>query len=594
MSADDSGFCELLLSKHETITKDQRNIFLDEGHEGFSVDCDAENNARFSPECPFFDLVENLWTDRSVDTLSDYPDLRSTPSSMTRNLTDAEIERYFPVKPPPFHGSAILSSSPKKSSLTLALEQATVDGRLLQTGLFADYSKYDGRPAALQRKSASVNISNDPSSRCFTVWFWRVLDIPKISICVQPCAGTTVAQFIGLSLWQYFNDAPSSGHSPILPHTIDQFDEKLVDRISVYILDSPDEGVDSDFPPLESSDLIHKYEFEALALVEREHVALVDFDRKESSSVFVTIHMAQGVSTYRFTTDARLSEVLERVVHRRDLRQHGGYEYHLESWPFSGDTVDALPQQPLSTHDQLSNGRRLDLHLRLRDVIDAGFPLRFVLIRDNSRFDPVSVGWAVDDDYAPAKSCVPPERLRAALQLRQYRVTWLKGLFPREVQLTVSADGIRIDYVTTIRRPKLFSKPTRPVILGLEQLADCHLICPSSSGTCAPTQELATTMSDNAAYVSEKVQIRVAHLKFRGISLEETTPTTSSLEGHVCGPVTTSSKSLEGKGNSAGFQYLWFESQWTRARAICNQLNLILEHRGGNARQLYMRHHLTS
>ncbi|THD28174.1 hypothetical protein D915_000981 [Fasciola hepatica] len=203
--------------------------------------------------------------------------------------------------------------------------------------------------------------------------------------------------------------------------------------------------------------------------------------------------MTQGISTFRFPADTQLSAVLERAVQRRQLPRHGGYQYHLESWPHS---TDQHTQQTLSSSgrnkpgdfsdSQMPKGQRLDLNLRLTEVVATQLPLRFVLVRDNSRCDPVMVDSGDEDE--PAEGTVTPSAgLHATLQLRQYRVTLLGDVFSREVQLNVSKDGIKIDQIApSFRRPKFFSRPAKPLLYPVDVLADCVLVPASSSSSSSP------------------------------------------------------------------------------------------------------------
>ncbi|GAA39647.2 hypothetical protein CLF_112953 [Clonorchis sinensis] len=189
----------------------------------------------------------------------------SSQSSKSRTLTAAEIDHYFPVKPTPTLPEAQSSFKPRKSSLTLALEQAKADGRLLRNNLFSDYAVHDGRFIG----PGPHPTVGDSGSRLFTVWFWRVSGFPQTSIRVQPNPGTTVRQFVGLSFWQYFNELPQADQEAIPLKDLERFDKNFVDRISVYMFETPADMDESCFPPFEPSDPIHKYEFDALAFVEQ-------------------------------------------------------------------------------------------------------------------------------------------------------------------------------------------------------------------------------------------------------------------------------------------------------------------------------------
>ncbi|CAL8103003.1 unnamed protein product [Calicophoron daubneyi] len=634
LTGDDTGFCETLLGDQDDMCEAGLKDII--GGNGCApiVDTEGEDFSKYSPEVPY---VEDSFLSASNKLPSDN-DLeinrvnRNKHSGEVRTLTESEIEQYFPVAPITPRTSA--SPNLQKSSLTLALEQAQADGRLKRSNLFADYSIHDGRSAGpAQPVDSRLFGSNvDPSLRQFVVWFWRVTDFPRTFLCVQPRPGTTVQQFVGLTFWQYFNDSNPSDQTVGPWNNLDRFDASFIGRISVFMLDTSEEDVDSDFPPLEPTDPIHKYGFDSLALVERPDTAISENENKEVPLVLVFIHMPQGISTFRFPADTQLSAVLDRAVRRRHLRQHGGYEYHLESWPSSSNEQQQQRQQQQSDSQQaelsarqapsegwnnssnLRQGQHLELTLRLSDVVAAGLPLRFVLMRDNSRCDPFMVDTADDDDLNdglhPAVQ-IPSASVHATLQLRQYRVTLLKGLFPREVQLNVSADGIKVEQVPISRRPKLFSKPGKLIVYGVDSLADCELISSGSTSTRSSTSEGTTsgatssqrlgssnaeaaTESQPSALATGKTQFRIVYLAQASSSnsVGDSTQTTTSA---ATVPQSKEDAVLVDPGRSSHtFQQLCFETQWARARAICAQLNLILECSQSRARQLYMQRRLVS
>lgn len=94
----------------------------------------------------------------------------------------------------------------RKSALTIALEKAQINGKSVNK--FSDFAIFDGRSAdgKINRftKSSSVTL------RPFNVCFWSVSGLPKISISVQPTEACTIRDFVGLALWQYFNENPSA------------------------------------------------------------------------------------------------------------------------------------------------------------------------------------------------------------------------------------------------------------------------------------------------------------------------------------------------------------------------------------------------
>ncbi|VDP93504.1 unnamed protein product [Echinostoma caproni] len=172
----------------------------------------------------------------------------------------------------------------------MALEQAQADGQLARNNLFADYCVHDARPTgAVPDYSTARPGQLELASRQFTVWLWRVSHFPRVALCVQPRLNTTVKQFVGLVFWQYFNQLTRADAPPGLFDDLDRFDSTFLDRISVYILDTPEENVDSEFPPLDPTDPIHKYEFDSLALIEHTVTRKEDTKSKEVPLVLVTV-----------------------------------------------------------------------------------------------------------------------------------------------------------------------------------------------------------------------------------------------------------------------------------------------------------------
>ncbi|KER29799.1 hypothetical protein T265_03706 [Opisthorchis viverrini] len=591
LTGDDSRFLEVLLGMPDPGYS--VSDVLNEKHSLPIIDTDAETFSRFSPECPFVecdDPLEYLLSSScsSTDAVAEHHTKSdSSQSSKSRTLTAAEIDRYFPVKPTPTSPEAQSPFKPKKSSLTLALEQAKADGRLLRNNLFSDYAVYDGRFIG----PGPHPTVGDSGPRQFTVWFWRVSGFPQTSIRVQPNPGTTVRQFVGLSFWQYFNELPQADQEAIPLKDLERFDKNFVDRISVYMFETPADMDESCFPPFEPSDPIHKYEFDALAFVEQVVPAEVPL-------VFVTIHLPQGTSRYRFHVTTQLSAVVEHAVRRRHLRQLSGYQYHLESWP----------AQPADQEGQLKQGQKLDLNLRLSDVMESNLPLRFILVRENSRSAAAMVD-SSDDEGSPGTGYSKAARVSsvqcdAALKLRQYSVTLLKGSYSREVQLHVSSNGIKVEQAATSRRRKLFSK-FKTIVYGVHTLADCEIETPArasnteSSSTSAAPRTTGTAHDPPPSeppstpnYVTKKVQLKIIYLSQPETATADTTSSTGTLS---VGGTHRSSSLPSAIGTSdvvPSFQHLCFETQWSRARAICDQLNLILECSGSRARQLYMKRRL--
>ncbi|XP_015422563.1 PREDICTED: target of rapamycin complex 2 subunit MAPKAP1 isoform X3 [Myotis davidii] len=118
---------------------------------------------------------------------------------------------------------------------------------------------------------------------------------------VVTMASARVQDLIGLICWQY----TSEGREP-----------KLNENVSAYCLHiAEDDGeVDTDFPPLDSNEPIHKFGFSTLALVEK--YSSPGLTSKES--LFVRINAAHGFSLIQVdNTKVTMKEILLKAVKRR-------------------------------------------------------------------------------------------------------------------------------------------------------------------------------------------------------------------------------------------------------------------------------------
>lgn len=140
------------------------------------------------------------------------------------------MDAYFPSKPIVRTNKPDTTIKSEKSGLTLALEQAKLSGHLKRNKLFSDFAIYDARSTLGTNQHVPdgrfPNANVDPSLRQFNVWLWRLNGFPRTSIKVQPRVGTTVQQFMGLTLWQYFNEFSTSDNDlTLVPTQLDDLDE---------------------------------------------------------------------------------------------------------------------------------------------------------------------------------------------------------------------------------------------------------------------------------------------------------------------------------------------------------------------------------
>ncbi|XP_043325504.1 target of rapamycin complex 2 subunit MAPKAP1 isoform X2 [Cervus elaphus] len=178
-------------------------------------------------------------------------------------------------------------NSGKQSILSVRLEQCP----LQLNNPFNEYSKFDGKGhvGTTATKKIDVYLPLHPSQD-------RLLPMTVVTM-----ASARVQDLIGLICWQY----TSEGREP-----------KLNDNVSAYCLHiAEDDGeVDTDFPPLDSNEPIHKFGFSTLALVEK--YSSPGLTSKES--LFVRINAAHGFSLIQVdNTKVTMKEILLKAVKRR-------------------------------------------------------------------------------------------------------------------------------------------------------------------------------------------------------------------------------------------------------------------------------------
>ncbi|KAF6125651.1 MAPK associated protein 1 [Phyllostomus discolor] len=178
-------------------------------------------------------------------------------------------------------------SSRKQSILSVRLEQCP----LQLNNPFNEYSKFDGKGhvGTTATKKIDVYLPLHSSQD-------RLLPMTVVTM-----ASARVQDLIGLICWQY----TSEGREP-----------KLNDNVNAYCLHiAEDDGeVDTDFPPLDSNEPIHKFGFSTLALVEK--YSSPGLTSKES--LFVRINAAHGFSLIQVdNTKVTMKEILLKAVKRR-------------------------------------------------------------------------------------------------------------------------------------------------------------------------------------------------------------------------------------------------------------------------------------
>uniref|UniRef100_A0A669BHT9 Target of rapamycin complex 2 subunit MAPKAP1 n=1 Tax=Oreochromis niloticus TaxID=8128 RepID=A0A669BHT9_ORENI len=198
-----------------------------------------------------------------------------------------------------------------KSTLSLRLEQCPQQ----LNNPFNEYSKFDGKGhiGTTATKKIDVYLSMQMTQE-------KVHPMTVVTI-----ANARVHDLIGLICWQY----TSEGREP-----------KLNENVNAYCLHiAEDDGeVDTDFPPLDSNEPIHKFGFSTLALVEKYSSPGI----AARQSLFVRINAAHGFSLIPVDNlKVTMKEILQKALKKRKGSQKGsGPLYRLEKQTEPNVAVD--------------------------------------------------------------------------------------------------------------------------------------------------------------------------------------------------------------------------------------------------------------
>nr|XP_048288138.1 target of rapamycin complex 2 subunit MAPKAP1 isoform X2 [Myodes glareolus] len=320
------------------------------------------------------------------------------------------------------------SSSGKQSILSVRLEQCP----LQLNNPFNEYSKFDGKGhvGTTATKKIDVYLPLHSSQD-------RLLPMTVVTM-----ASARVQDLIGLICWQY----TSEGREP-----------KLNDNVSAYCLHiAEDDGeVDTDFPPLDSNEPIHKFGFSTLALVEK--YSSPGLTSKES--LFVRINAAHGFSLIQVdNTKVTMKEILLKAVKRRKGSQR--ISGSRADGVFEEDSqIDiATVQDMLSSHHYKSF--KVSMIHRLRFTTD----VQLGISGDKVEIDPVTNQKASTKFWIKQKPISIDSDLLCACDLAEekspshavFKLTYLsshdyKHLYFESDAATVSEIVLKVNYILESR-----------------------------------------------------------------------------------------------------------------------------------------------
>uniref|UniRef100_A0A2I3H149 Target of rapamycin complex 2 subunit MAPKAP1 n=1 Tax=Nomascus leucogenys TaxID=61853 RepID=A0A2I3H149_NOMLE len=323
--------------------------------------------------------------------------------------------------------------SGKQSILSVRLEQCP----LQLNNPFNEYSKFDGKGhvGTTATKKIDVYLPLHSSQD-------RLLPMTVVTM-----ASARVQDLIGLICWQY----TSEGREP-----------KLNDNVSAYCLHiAEDDGeVDTDFPPLDSNEPIHKFGFSTLALVEK--YSSPGLTSKES--LFVRINAAHGFSLIQVdNTKVTMKEILLKAVKRRKGSQKvsgGIVKSYSHNGVFEEDSqIDiATVQDMLSSHHYKSF--KVSMIHRLRFTTD----VQLGISGDKVEIDPVTNQKASTKFWIKQKPISIDSDLLCACDLAEekspshaiFKLTYLsnhdyKHLYFESDAATVNEIVLKVNYILESR-----------------------------------------------------------------------------------------------------------------------------------------------
>ncbi|XP_039362674.1 target of rapamycin complex 2 subunit MAPKAP1 isoform X3 [Mauremys reevesii] len=424
VTSDDTGMCEMVLIDHDVDLEkfNPSSVTGDSGSEiqgsngetqGYvysqSVDITSSWDFGIRRRSNTAQRLERLRKERQNQIKCKNVQWKERNASCSaEELSSLFEKKNFRVKSP---------HSGKQSLLSVRLEQCP----LQLNNPFNEYSKFDGKGhvGTTATKKIDVYLPLHTSQD-------KLLPMTVVTI-----ANAKVHDLIGLICWQY----TSEGREP-----------KLNDNVNAYCLHiAEDDGeVDTDFPPLDSNEPIHKFGFSTLALVEK--YSSPGLAAKQS--LFVRINAAHGFSLIQVDSmKVTMKDILQKALKRRKGSQRGsGPQYRLEK--------QSEPNVPVD----------LDCTLESQSTLE------FCLVRENSisgdkvEIDPVTNQKASTKFWIKQKPISIDSELLCACDLAEekspshaiFKLTYLsnhdyKHLYFESDAATINEIVLKVNYILESR-----------------------------------------------------------------------------------------------------------------------------------------------
>ncbi|XP_043386172.1 target of rapamycin complex 2 subunit MAPKAP1 isoform X5 [Chelonia mydas] len=431
VTSDDTGMCEMVLIDHDVDLEkfNPSSVTGDSGSEtqgsngetqGYvysqSVDITSSWDFGIRRRSNTAQRLERLRKERQNQIKCKNIQWKERNASCSaEELSSLFEKKNFRVKSP---------RSGKQSLLSVRLEQCP----LQLNNPFNEYSKFDGKghvgTTATKKIDVYLPLHTSPD---------KLLPMTVVTI-----ANAKVHDLIGLICWQY----TSEGREP-----------KLNDNVNAYCLHiAEDDGeVDTDFPPLDSNEPIHKFGFSTLALVEK--YSSPGLAAKQSLFVRMCVRVscrnaAHGFSLIQVDSmKVTMKDILQKALKRRKGSQRcSGPQYRLEK--------QSEPNVPVD----------LDCTLESQSTLE------FCLVRENSisgdkvEIDPVTNQKASTKFWIKQKPISIDSELLCACDLAEekspshaiFKLTYLsnhdyKHLYFESDAATINEIVLKVNYILESR-----------------------------------------------------------------------------------------------------------------------------------------------
>ncbi|XP_071947297.1 target of rapamycin complex 2 subunit MAPKAP1-like [Antedon mediterranea] len=318
-----------------------------------------------------------------------------------------------------------------KSTLATQLEQFPHQ----TNNPFSEYSRYDGK--------AHVGSGNVKKINIYFTMATGDNDLQPLTVYVLCSA--KVLDLVGLLCWHYTNQGTQ---------------EPLSEEVESYCLMIAEEDgeVDTDFPALDNRELIARFGFPSLALVELN--PQTEKTSQKTDDVVVNITSSDGASKIPLdNTNITMRELLQKTLRRRKgIVPKSGPHYTLEK--------------------ESSPGEKVDMDSSLQDMNT----LNFVLVREHSKRESISfIHESRSNSQVTCETTLVPSS-----QYKSYRIQMLhKNVLrpPSGVDFGLSAEKIEIVPIMQMKTKtsKLWNKQ-KAYSISSDKLADCLIVHEGKTG----------------------------------------------------------------------------------------------------------------